>query len=262
MLTIEQISGYFSKELFQRNPQGALVEYLQHELLDSLFKNKEAVFLSFIGGTAIRILLQSYRFSEDLDFDNFGLSFEQFEKLLKKTCRDMEYKGFLVEYRIIERGAYHCYIRFPEILYKLGISKDVRKKILIRIDSEAKEKFYEQQKFLLNKFAVYRQILRAPDPVLLSQKMLAVLQRKREKGRDLFDVSFLLGLTGPDFNYIGKYLGIDKTGFIELFSGRVKELDLKFLAKDVEPFLFSLEQKDRILTFREYWGHYVARSFN
>jgi predicted nucleotidyltransferase component of viral defense system len=256
VLTIEQISGYFPEQLVQRNPQGALVEYLQHELLDSLFKNKDALFLSFIGGTAIRILLHSYRFSEDLDFDNFGLSFEQFEKLLKKTCRDMEYKGFLIEYRIIERGAYHCYIRFPEILYKLGISSDVRKKILIRIDSEAKEKFYEPQNFLLNKFAVYRQILRAPAPVLLSQKMLAVLQRKREKGRDLYDVSFLLGLTGPDFDYIGKYLRIDKTEFIELFSRRVKELDLKFLAKDVEPFLFSPEQKERILTFREYWGQF------
>lgn len=83
-----------------------------------------------------------------------------------------------------------------------------------------------------------------------------MLQRKREKGRDLFDVSFLLGLTVPDFDYIGKYLRIDKTEFIELFSRRVKELDLKFLAKDVESFLFSPEQKERILTFREYWGQF------
>jgi hypothetical protein len=33
----------------------------------------------------------------------------------------------------------------------------------------------------------------------------------------------------------------------------VDNLDLKFLAKDVEPFLFSHEQKERILSFREYW---------
>ena len=52
-----------------------LVEYLQYELLDSLFKDAAAAELSFIGGTAIRILHDSPRFSEDLDFDNFGLSF-------------------------------------------------------------------------------------------------------------------------------------------------------------------------------------------
>jgi predicted nucleotidyltransferase component of viral defense system len=110
MLTIEQISGHFPLPLRQRNPRGMLVEYLQYELLDSLFKNAAATDLSFIGGTAIRILHDSHRFSEDLDFDNFGLSFSHFEALLKTACRDMEYKGFLIEYRVVEKGAWHCYI--------------------------------------------------------------------------------------------------------------------------------------------------------
>jgi predicted nucleotidyltransferase component of viral defense system len=253
MLTLEQISGYFPERLIKRNPRGMLVEYLQYELLDSLFKHKEAVYLSFIGGTAIRILQQSYRFSEELDFDNFGLSFKQFEELVRKACRDMEAKGFLVERKTVERGAYHCYIRFPEILYKTGISSNVEEKILIRIDSESKDKLYESHKFLLNKFTVYRQILTAPVAVLLSQKMLTVLYRKREKGRDLFDVSFLLGLTRPDFNYIEKYLSIEKPDLIKMFTDRVKELELEYLAKDVGPFLFFPEQKERILSFREYW---------
>lgn len=39
MLTLEQIASYFPQPLFTTTPQGALVEYLQHELLDSLFKN-------------------------------------------------------------------------------------------------------------------------------------------------------------------------------------------------------------------------------
>ncbi len=69
MLTVEQISGYFPLPLRQRNPRGMLVEYLQYELLDSLFKNTAAAELSFIGGTAIRILHDSHRFSEDLVFN-------------------------------------------------------------------------------------------------------------------------------------------------------------------------------------------------
>lgn len=253
MLTIDQISGYFPEALRRRNPQGALVEYLQHELLDSIFKEKSAAGLCFIGGTAIRILYQNPRFSEDLDFDNFGLSFKAFEKLLGIACKDMANKGFVVEYRFVERGAYHCYAKFPDILYQSGISPHSSRKILIRIDTENKKKYYEPQLYILNRFALYRQISTAPAPVLLAQKMMTVLERKREKGRDLFDVSYLMGLTEPDFNYITLCTGYDKKDFLKLFDARLKELDLNFLAKDVEPFLFSAEQKERILTFRNYW---------
>ncbi len=253
MLTLEQIGEYFSEQVVKRNPRGILVEYLQYELLDSLFKLKEATFLSFIGGTAIRMLQKSPRFSEDLDFDNFGLTFGQFEEAFQKACRDMKTKGFLVEYRTVERGAYHCYLKFPEILYKSGISSHASEKILIRIDTEPKERFYKPQMYLLNKFTLYRQILTAPPSILLSQKMMTVLQRKREKGRDLFDVSILMGVAEPDFDYMARYLSLGKEEIIDQFTRRVEELDLKFLAKDVEPFLFSPEQKERVLTFREYW---------
>lgn len=253
MLTLEQIGEYFPEQVVKRNPRGILVEYLQYELLDSLFKLKGAALLSFIGGTAIRMLQQSPRFSEDLDFDNFGLTFGQFEEALQKACRDMKAKGFLVEYRTVERGAYHCYLKFPEILYKSGISSHASEKILIRIDTEPKERFYKPRMYLLNKFTLYRQILTAPASILLSQKMMTVLQRKREKGRDLFDVSILMGVAEPDFDYMARYLSFGKEEIIDQFTRRVEELDLKSLAKDVEPFLFSPEQKERVLTFREYW---------
>jgi len=253
MLTIEQINGYFEEQLVKKNPKGVIVEYLQHELLDSLFKNKEAISLCFIGGTAIRILQHGQRFSEDLDFDNFGLTFVQFEKMLQKTCRDLETKGFRVEYRMVEKGAYHCYLRFPEILYKAGISPHAEEKILIRIDTEKKAPLYETRPYLLNKFNVYRLILTAPLSILLSQKMMALMTRKREKGRDVFDVSLLLGIVQPDFDYLEKYLGIGKNAIIKQFTRRIEDLDLEFLSRDVESFLFSAEQKERVLTFKEYW---------
>jgi predicted nucleotidyltransferase component of viral defense system len=254
MLTIDQISNYFSPDMKQKNPQSVLVEYLQHELLDSIFKEKESASLSFIGGTAIRILYQNPRFSEDLDFDNFGLSFSKFETILKNACKDMANKGFLIEYRFVERGAYHCYIKFPDILYKSGISPESSRKILIRIDTEAKEKFYEPQRYIINRFTLYRQIYTATAAVLLAQKMMTVVERKREKGRDLFDVSYLMGLAEPDFSYIGKCMNINQEQFLKLFDARLNELDLSFLARDVEPFLFSSEQKVRILTFKDYWN--------
>lgn len=242
-----------------RNPQGILVEYLQHELLDSIFKQKESGLLSFIGGTAIRVLYHSPRFSENLDFDNFGLTFDQFEKLLTIACADMTHKGFLIEQRFVERGAYHCYIKFPEILYQAGLSPLESRKILIRIDTDTKERFYDSQGHIINRFALYRRILTAPASVLLAQKMMTVLGRKREKGRDLFDVSYLSGLAKPDYDYIAKSIRLDREQFLERFSERLDELDLAFLANDVEPFLLDSEHKERVLTFREFWKSQEGR---
>jgi len=261
MRTLAQIAGYFPLPLSRRNPRGMLVEYLQYELLDSLFKDEAAAELSFIGGTAIRILHDSPRFSEDLDFDNFGLSFTRFESLLKTACRDMEYKGFLIEYRLVEKGAWQCYIRFPRVLSDAGLSPDRERKILIRIDSEEKERLYVPRNVVLNKFGVYRRILAAPVSILLTQKMMTILYRKREKGRDIFDVSFLSGVAAPDFAYVEKSVGLDRMEFLRRFGERLGELDMNALARDVEPFLFAPEQRERVSGFRDFYRSWEKTGF-
>ena len=146
-----------------------------------------------------------------------------------------------------------CYIRFPKILRDAGLSPDAERKILIRIDSEAKEKLYDPKNFFLNRFSVYRQILAAPAAILLAQKMMTVLYRKREKGRDLFDVSFLTGVAAPDFEYIERTVGLNRAEFLRRFDERLGELDLNSLARDVEPVLFAPEQRERVAGFRYFW---------
>jgi len=63
------------------NPRVILTEYLQCEVLDSLFEMSPN--LHFIGGTALRLLHNLPRFSEDLDFDNFNLKQENIAKTIK-----------------------------------------------------------------------------------------------------------------------------------------------------------------------------------
>jgi len=83
--------------------------------------------------------------------------------------------------------------------------------------------------------------------------MMAVVYRQRAKGRDLFDVSFLMGISGPDYDYIENTLGIKKQEFLKNFSNRLYELDLESLANEVEPFLFYPEQKKRVQYFLDAW---------
>ncbi len=252
MLTLEQIKKYVGENTFERSPKAALIEYLQYEILDSLFKQKNSEKLSFIGGTSIRIVYQSQRFSEDLDFDNFGLNFTDFKKLLDNTTRDMSLKGFELEFRFIEKMAFHCYIKFPNLLFLNKLSPNDDEKILIRIDTVEKDKNIIPVTHILNNFGIYRKILVNPIQTILSQKILAIIERKREKGRDFYDVSYLLGITKPDYEYLKKNRDWRPKDIKEKLLARVAELNMKELSNEVLPFLLKPEDIDRILTFKEY----------
>jgi predicted nucleotidyltransferase component of viral defense system len=250
MLTIEQIKNSFTAEEFWRSPRAALVEYVQYELLDSLFKQKHSEKLSFIGGTAVRIVYGSQRFSEDLDFDNLGLDFESFEAMLGQVAADMRLKDFTVEIRMVEKLAYHCYVKFPDILFQNKLSPLSNEKLLIRVDAMQKDKFAEPRLVALDKFGVYRKIKANPPEVILAQKIVAFFERK--KGRDLFDIAYLLSLIGkPDFAYL-EHLEISKTDLLGKMLDRIKEFDLGKMANDVKPFLIKPDQIARVETFPEY----------
>ena len=121
MLTFDQLEKYYTDPLHLKNPKNILVEYLQCEILDSLFKQELSYKLSFMGGTAIRLCYDGDRFSEDLDFDNFGLDYKDFGDMLDAVIADMGNKGFLMEYKTAEANAFHCFIKFPKLLMESGL---------------------------------------------------------------------------------------------------------------------------------------------
>ena len=93
-----------------------------------------------------------------------------------------------------------------------------------------------------------------PVNVLLSQKIFTAVNRKRPKGRDFYDITFLLSKTGPDFGFIRQRMGISSPESLraELLL-KIEEFDFEALAGDVAPFLVSKEQAKRVDKFREFW---------
>ena len=81
MITKQQISDL--SKFYQIDGFTIIREYLQLVLLNYLYKNKEAEKIFFKGGTAIRLLFGSTRFSEDLDFSVADTQ-ENTLKLMKK----------------------------------------------------------------------------------------------------------------------------------------------------------------------------------
>src|SRR3989338_7513795 len=115
MINVDELKKYYpGLKGFERS---VLREYIQHKILDIIFKNKIGSKLSFWGGTAIKICYGSLRFSEDLDFDNFNLGQAEFTKLSIIIQKELSYEGYAVETRNVFKDAFRCYIKIPSILY-------------------------------------------------------------------------------------------------------------------------------------------------
>ncbi len=246
MLTTNQILSYAQSGTITKN---ILTEYYQHELLDSLFRQKGSENYTFIGGTAIRICYFGARFSEDLDFDTTDLSL--FDDLMTATIAHMTAKGFVVESRLIHKGAYHCYLKFPSILKTTGISGYSEEKLLIKVDATKVEQLFTQS-HLLNKYGVFQSIKVAPKSTILAKKLLTISERKRPKGRDLYDVTYLWGMVEPDVIYLEKIAKTSLNDRLIHLINYMKTLDLPDLARDVAPFLTNPNDQDRVLHFDQF----------
>lgn len=252
MLDIQTIKEQYDAEIFRKNSRNILVEYLQYEFLDSIFKQSNSELLSFIGGTAIRIVYHSSRFSEDLDFDNLGLSYEEFITLIESAVFDIKNKGFNIDFRFVKKGAYHCYVKFSDLLFKNDLSQHKDEKILIRIDTVHKDLVSQQKIVTLNQFGIYRKIKVNPADILLSQKLITILERKREKGRDFYDVSYLFGITKPNYDFLEKTLKMSRKEFKTKLMERVDKLNMTELSQDILPLLINPDDQNRVLDFKEY----------
>ena len=252
MLTLPEIEKNYPGPLrgFKRF---ILREYLQYKILQIIFDSEYANELIFLGGTCLRIVYGNTRFSEDLDFDNLRMKEEVFERISLRIRKQLEQEGYRVEMKTVYRGAYHCYIRFPDLLYRESLSGHPEEKILIQLDTEPQHFDFTPQKHILNRFDVFSTIFITPLDILLAQKFYAIINRERNKGRDFYDTVFILSMTDkPNYDYLNLKLNIDnvkqlKQAVLEKCSG----IDMKEMAKDVQPFLFDPADVKKIISFED-----------
>ena len=257
MLDFEQIQEQYPENI-RRFERAILREYLQYKVLQAIFESRYASNLAFLGGTALRIVHGNNRFSEDIDLDNFGLSWVEFEEVIQKVKRFMRLEGFEVEIRNVAKGAYRCYLKFPKLLYEQGLSPLQDEKILIQVDTVAQGYPYKPEIILINKFDVFTEIRVTPLSILLSQKIYTAVIRKRPKGRDFYDITYLAGRTKPDMGVLAQKLGVETPeGLREEISTRISTYDFKGLSDDVSPFLIHQEDIKRVEKFREFWDQVV-----
>ena len=252
MLNLSEIEKQYPEYLrtFKRN---ILREYLQYKILQIIFDSPYAGKLVFLGGTALRIVYGNTRFSEDLDFDNFGLTQDEFLKIGELVRERLSLEGYVVEIRSVFKNAYRCSVRLPKLLFESGLSGYEEEKILIQLDTPSHGFTYKPERKILNKFDVFTEINVTPPDLILAQKVYAVFNRKTLKGRDFFDIVFLLSSSKIRYEYLIFKMGI--VDGVELKKRLVefcKDVDFDRLASDVEPFLFFAEDAKKIRLFQRF----------
>lgn len=252
MLSIEEIKKQYPSDI-HKFERGLLREYLQFLILEIIFSSNISTKLSFLGGTCLRIVHGIKRFSEDLDFDNKELSSKEFTSLAKKIEQELQRHGFDVEIKVTEKKAIYCHVKFSNILFENKLSDIKTEKIDIQIDTFDQGYDYESELYLLNKFNVFKQIRVTPKGIILSQKLWTITQRSRAKGRDFYDIVYLLQNTKPDMGFLNLKFGTSNWDEArEKILEGIKGVDLEDMVKDVKPFLIDIKESEKIKLFRDY----------
>jgi len=256
MMQLELIKNFFPPAIrenasFQKY---MLKEYIQLLILDFLSTSPFIKKIAFIGGTNLRLVKGIDRFSEDLDFDCKDFSKEEFMEMTDAVINFLKRDGLRVEVRDRENKkltAFRRNIHFPELLFELGLSGHKEERFLIKVESEDQQMQYKPILANIKGCGLYFPFPVPPDGVLCSMKISAMLSRG--KGRDFYDVMFLLAQTRPDYSFLVKKLNIHSLEELKISVSKIlRTVDLDVKKRDFEHLLFNKRNSERILSVGEF----------
>lgn len=253
---------FFKKYAREKNipwqEKNILLEYLQTQILKALSLSKFNDTISFLGGTCLRFAHNINRFSEDLDFDLIKKDGFNIENLMVDIQKKLELQGFTVDARAKTTENIHIiFFRFRNVLREFGFQVHKDEKVLIRfeIDFNPSKHIHTETKFA-DSFNERFPMLANTLETLFAQKILAIVFRPYQKGRDFYDLVWFLSQKNIEPNYeIFKEKGIgikSRQELVKFLEDQARKSDLKQAAKDVERFLFYPEQAQWILKLPEY----------
>jgi len=218
------LANNLSKKL-QININNIVREYWEMFILDGLYSSVLGTNLVFKGGTALRLIYSSPRFSEDLDFSLLGkINFNNFKKIIENIISKQPELSIKEMYS--KKNTYFTLIKFKQeylsrtLSIKIEISK---RKLLLKKNIDFKLSTASSPttnlKPLLNVFTLER---------LFKEKLDTLSSRK--KARDLFDIWFVGQL-------LKKEISLPK---IKLRKADIRQELNRFLPKNYQPVIPEL----------------------
>jgi len=179
MIKKDFLEKYANKN--QTNFLNVAREYFQHFFLSTFYKQKGCENFLFKGGTALKLVFGSPRFSEDLDFSGVknGVIYEN---ILAEVLNDLEKEGFKLELEESKKtsGGFLSILKVD----LFGLNFEIFQEISFR-----PEKFLSKELALVSSELIpsYRVYLLAREK-LVEEKLTALLTR--QKPRDFFDLYY------------------------------------------------------------------------
>ncbi len=172
--------------------RGIIREYLQSKFISYLYTLPKSNKISFVGGTSLRLIRGLNRFSEDLDFDNLGLTDAEVKILISEVARKFESENIRIELKDnTKENKTYFEFSFPDLLVNLNISTDPREKLMIKFDYSSLWKKQKTEVVLFNKYGFIENVVTNTLGNLLVQKLTAYLNRKVTQPRDIYDIIWL-----------------------------------------------------------------------
>lgn len=256
MIDLNYISGFYANAISENTSfaKHMVKEYIQLMVLDYLSTTPYIKKLAFIGGTNLRLVKGIDRWSEDLDFDCKVMSDEEFKEMTDSIITYLQRNGLNAIAKDKDNSrltAFRRSIHFPELLFELKLTGHREERFLLKIEAQDQGVDYTPVVANVNGCGFFFQLPIPPDGVLLAMKLSALLTRA--KGRDFYDVMFLMSQTEPDYNFLSKRIGV--SNLLELkaaINAVISKIDLNIKKKDFEHLLFRSENCDKILRFPEF----------
>jgi hypothetical protein len=235
-------------------------EYLQALILQSLQRASAMIPLAFHGGTALRFLYNSQRYSEDLDFALEGNSQEyDFRTYLQNIRHDLEAQGYTLSLKVSDqKTVQNAFVRFPGLLFDLGLSPHKDEALAVKIEVDTRPPHGAGLETTLVRRHVLLNLQHHDQASLLAGKLHALLQRPYLKGRDLYDLIWYLSTPDwpvPNLTLLNNALvqtgwsgpRLNPETWRETLRTRLKDINWEQIQADVEPFLLS-QQESALLT--------------
>lgn len=159
-------------------------EYCQHLFLAAFYRASGSERVMFKGGTALRIVYGSPRFSEDLDFTGFRTRVSAIEDWVVSAAGEMEHNAVPVSIAESKKtsGGYLAILASP--IHQLPVQIQVQVSFRRRDDVKGKGVLVSPE--LLPAYA----LTQLPERWLVEEKLKALMTRR--KPRDYYDLYFML----------------------------------------------------------------------
>jgi hypothetical protein len=248
------MKGYLA-ELIRACPtpahgQNVAREYLQARILGCLQRAGAMIPLAFHGGTALRFLYASARYSEDLDFalERTAPQYD-FRAYLRTIQKELGAEGYDMAVKVNDKKTVHsAFVRFAGLLYELGLSPHRDQLLAVKIEVDTNPPAGATLATTVIRRHVALQLQHYDRASLLAGKLHAILQRPYLKGRDLYDLLWYLSDPNwppPNLTLLNNALGqtdwsgadLTEHNWREIVRDRLRAQVWDQVVADVRPFL-------------------------